>query len=66
MYPIDKIELDKWLDGDEFDTFWKENFQGDLSLDGDKTVYGYRGGNLKGPLLLKALVDSYGGNQTLH
>ena len=66
MYPIEKIELDKWLHGDEFDTFWKENFQGDLSLDGDvKTVYGYRGGNLKGPLLLKALVDSYGGNRDL-
>ena len=66
MYPIEEIELDKWLDGDELDTFWKENFQGDLSLEGNvKTVYGYRGGNLKGPLLLKTLVDSYGGDREL-
>jgi iduronate 2-sulfatase len=66
MYPIDEIELDNWLDGDELDTFWKENFQGELSLEGDvKTVYGYRGGNLKGPLLLKTLVDSYGGDREL-
>ena len=35
MYPIDEIELDKWIDGDELDTFWKENFQGNLSLEGD-------------------------------
>ncbi len=28
MYPIEEIELEKWLDGDELDTFWKENFQG--------------------------------------
>ena len=66
MYPIDEIELDKWIDGDELDTFWKENFQGNLSLEGDvKTVYGYRGGNLKGPLLLKTLVDSYEGDREL-
>ena len=66
MYPIDEIELDNWLDCDELDTFLKENFQGDLSLEGDvKTVYGYRGGNLKGPLLLKTLVDSYGGDREL-
>ena len=32
MYPIDEIELDKWIDGDELDTFWKENFQGTYHL----------------------------------
>ena len=66
MYPLDEIELNKWLKEDELDTFWKENFQGDLKLDGEiKEVYDYRGGNLKGPLLLKTLVDSYKGNRDL-
>ncbi|CAI8270827.1 MAG: Arylsulfatase [Flavobacteriales bacterium] len=66
MYPVDEIELDKWLDGDELDTFWKENYIGDLSIEGDVlSAYNLRRGNLKGPVLFNSLVKSYGGNREL-
>lgn len=48
-YPIDKINLNDWLENDEADTFWLENFS-------DKK---------KGPKYYKMLVESYGGNREL-
>lgn len=49
MFPLDELELDKWIEDDKNDTFWLENF--------DKKK--------KGPKYYKMLLESYGGDREL-
>lgn len=49
MFPIDKLELANWIENDEEDTFYDENF--DDSKD------------KKGPKYYRMLLESYGGNR---
>jgi len=49
MFPLDKLELDKWMKNDEADTFWLENF------DPKK----------KGPKYYSMLLESYNGDRAI-
>jgi arylsulfatase A-like enzyme len=53
MFPLEEIELDKWLPNDEDDTFYKANFDAN-----DKD-------NNKGIRYYKSLLASYNGNREL-
>lgn len=53
MFPIEKLQLEKWMIDDEKDTFYAENFDPE-----DKD-------NNKGPRYYRMLLESYGGNREL-
>jgi iduronate 2-sulfatase len=60
MFPIDKIELDKWLQDDEKDTFYKQNITDkDSNKNTDKLEMD------KGPRYYRLLLESYGGNREI-
>lgn len=49
MFPLDQIELDKWMDDDKKDTYYNNNIKEDN----------------KGPRYYRMLMESYGGNREL-
>ncbi len=49
MFPIDEIELAEWIENDEKDTYWKDNFEN----------------TKKGPKYYKMLLQSYDGDREL-
>jgi arylsulfatase A-like enzyme len=59
LFPLDKIEMDRWLTDDEKDTFYKQNITDkNLNINPDK-----EDGGDKGPRYYKTLLESYGGNR---
>jgi arylsulfatase A-like enzyme len=58
LFPLDKIELDKWLTDDEKDTFYMKNIgDKDANKNPDKDDED------KGTKYYKTLLESYGGNR---
>jgi len=49
MYPLDELELADWIEGDENDTYYKDNFSEDM----------------KGPRYYRTILESYGGDREL-
>lgn len=60
MFPLDKIELDKWITDDEKDTFYMKNIG-----DKDSNKNPDKDDEDKGAKYYKTLLESYGGNREI-